>query len=317
MKIPKKFWMLLVKLGVGIGLILWLVEKVNWSVVLEKLAGISPIFILLYIAFQLTGNVISAKKWQTIASHKHQELIFTVKEGFFAYLTGAFINNFLPSTIGGDAYRGLWLAQKTEARAASLSTVVFDRFIGLWTTAILALFCSAPLWKHFFTDTAFRLTMLALALFLLVDLFITYAYFQPWFHRLLSWLPFKLQRLIQEVIGFTKKGIWTIGSLYSVLFALVGIALSNWMLFHALGSPVDFLSFLSVIFLVTIISAVPLSINNIGIKEWAYVTFFALIGVSAEVAVTAALLSRFLQMLISFIALPHYIAGRRNSSDRT
>ncbi|MBP5993683.1 MAG: flippase-like domain-containing protein [Candidatus Moranbacteria bacterium] len=315
MLVGKKIGMLLVKLGVGAGLILWLVEKVNWSVVLEKLADISPVFIVLYIVFQLAGNVISARKWQTIASHKHQELMFTVKEGFFTYLTGAFINNFLPSTIGGDAYRGLWLAQKTEAKAASLSTVVFDRFIGLWTTALLALFCSIPLWKHFFTDTAFRLTMLALVLFLLVDLFVTYAYFQPWFHRMLAWLPFKLQRLIQEVIGFTKKGIWTIGSLYSVLFALVGIALSNWMLFHALGSPVNFLSFLSVIFLVTIISAVPLSINNIGIKEWAYVTFFALIGVSAEVAVTAALLSRFLQMLISFIALPHYIAGRRQAVD--
>lgn len=309
--------MLFLKLGVGIGLIFWLVEKVNWSVVLEKLSGISPIFILLYIVFQLVGNVISAKKWQTIASHKHQELIFTVKEGFFAYLTGAFINNFLPSTIGGDAYRGLWLAQKTEAKAASLSTVVFDRFIGLWTTAILALLCSVPLWKYFFADTAFHLTMLALLLFLLGDLFITYAYFQPWFHRMLTWLPFKLQRLIQEVISFTKKGIWTTGSLYSVLFAFVGIALSNWMLFHALGSPVNFFSFLSVIFLVTIISAVPLSINNIGIKEWAYVTFFALIGVSAEVAVTAALLSRFLQMLISFIALPHYIAGRRQATEES
>jgi hypothetical protein len=55
---------------------------------------------------------------------------------------------------------------------------------------------------------------------------------------------------------------------------------------------------------------VPLSINNIGIKEWAYVTFFALVGVSVEIAVTAALLSRFIQMLISFIALPYYLRNR-------
>jgi uncharacterized protein (TIRG00374 family) len=310
MQLKKKFWILTVKLGIGTGLIVWLIEKVNWSVVLEKLAHMSPMFIGLYVVLQLAGNIISAKKWQTIASHKHQELMFTVKEGFFTYLTGAFINNFLPSTLGGDAYRGLWLAQKTEAKAASLSTVVFDRFIGLWTTALLALICSLPLWKHFFTDTAFRLALLGLIGFLLVDLFITYAYFQPWFHRLLSWLPFQVRRLIQEVISFTKKGIWTIGSLYSLLFAFVGIAFSNWMLFHALGSPIHFLTFLSVIFLVTIISAVPLSINNIGIKEWAYVTFFALVGVSAEVAVTAALLSRFIQMLISFIALPHYLRSK-------
>ncbi len=301
---------MLIKFGIGFGLLVWLAEKVNWTIVLEKLKDVSPVFIVLYIAFQLAGNLISAKKWQVIALHKHQGLTFTLKEGFFAYLTGAFINNFLPSTLGGDAYRGLWLAQKTGARAASLSTVVFDRFIGLWTIAILAVFCSSPLWHHFFSDTAFQITLSGLVIFLLGDLFVTYAYFQPWFHRLLEWLPFQARRLIQEVIGFTEKGIWAAGSLYALLFAFVGIALSNWTLFHALGSPIGFPSFLSVIFLVTIISSVPLSINNIGIKEWAYVTFFALVGVSVEVAVTAALLSRFIQMLISFIALPYYLRNK-------
>ena len=301
---------MLIKFGIGFGLLVWLAEKVNWTIVLEKLKDVSPVFIVLYIAFQLAGNLISAKKWQVIALHKHQGLTFTLKEGFFAYLTGAFINNFLPSTLGGDAYRGLWLAQKTGARAASLSTVVFDRFIGLWTIAILAVFCSSPLWHHFFSDTAFQITLSGLVIFLLGDLFVTYAYFQPWFHRLLEWLPFQARRLIQEVIGFTEKGIWAAGSLYALLFAFVGIALSNWTLFHALGSPIGFPSFLSVIFLVTIISSVPLSINNIGIKEWAYVTFFALVGVSVEVAVTAALLSLFIQMLISFIALPYYLRNK-------
>ena len=299
------------KLGIGFGLLVWLAEKVNWTIVLEKLRDVSPVFIVLYIVLQLTGNLISTKKWQIIALHKHQNLTFTLKEGFFAYLTGAFINNFLPSTLGGDAYRGLWLAQKTEAKAASLSTVVFDRFIGLWTIAILAVFCSLPLWHHFFSDTAFRMTLSGLIVFLLGDLFVTYAYFQPWFHRLLEWLPFQIRRLIQEVIGFTEKGIWATGSLYALLFAFVGIALSNWTLFHALGNPIGFPAFLSVIFLVTIVSSVPLSINNIGIKEWAYVTFFSFVGVSAELSVTAALLSRFLQMLISFAALPHYLRDRQ------
>lgn len=310
----KKWWLLLVKLGVGVALVFWLIKKVQWSVVLVQLSHLSPVWLCAYVILQLTGNMISAKKWQTIAAHKHQKLTFTVREGFFAYLTGAFINNFLPSTLGGDAYRGLWLAKKTEARAASISTVVFDRFIGLWTMTILALVCAVPLWPYAMTDRALQITLACLGLFLIGDLLVTLAYFQPWFHRFLEYLPFRVRRLLQEVIGFTKKGIWAIGSLYSLLFALVGVGLSNWALFHALGSTITLPVFLSVIFLVTLISAVPLSINNIGIKEWAYITFFSLVGVSVELAVTAALLSRFLQMLISFVALPHYLRTRREGA---
>lgn len=303
----KKKILFAVKIVVGIGLVFWLIEKVNWSVVLLELREVSPFFLFFYIVLQLSGNLISARKWQVIAEHKHQELHFTVRQGFLTYLTGAFINNFLPSTIGGDAYRGLWLAKKTHAKAASISTVVFDRFIGLWTTAILALLFSFPLWKYFSSEVAVQITLLSVVIFLLVDLFITYAYFQVWFHRLISFLPFQIRRLIEEVIGFTKKGIWMKGSLYSVLFAFVGIALSNYALFCAIGKNINFLPYLSVIFIVTIISSVPLSINNIGIKEWAYFTFFPLVGVAPEAAVTVALLSRFLQMLISFIALPQYL----------
>lgn len=303
----KKKMLFLAKIIIGVGLIFWLIEKVDWIVVREELHAVSPFFLLCYVIFQLSGNLISARKWQVIAEHKHQELHFTLRQGFFTYLTGAFINNFLPSTIGGDAYRGLWLAKKTYAKAASISTVVFDRFIGLWTTAILALLFSVPLWKYFSSHVAVQVTLLSLVVFLLVDLFITYAYFQPWFHRFITFFPFQIRRLIEEVIGFTKKGIWTVGSLYSILFAFVGIALSNYALFLAIGKDIDFLPYLSVIFIVTIISSVPLSINNIGIKEWAYFTFFPLIGVAPESAVTVAILSRFLQMVLSFIALPQYV----------
>ena len=64
MKRAKKFWVVLAKLGIGIGLLAWLAEKVDWLVVWERLRDLSPVFIVLYIAFQLTGNLISAKKWQ-------------------------------------------------------------------------------------------------------------------------------------------------------------------------------------------------------------------------------------------------------------
>lgn len=299
------------KVAVTLGLVYWLIVRVDWVGVRHELSEVSYTLLFLYVVFQLTGNIISARKWQIIASYK--ELHFSLKEGFFTYLTGAFINNFLPSTIGGDAYRGLWLAKRSGARAAALSTVVFDRFIGLWTTALLALVFSFVLWSHIATSLPLLVTLVALLGFLVVDLVVTYLYCQSWFQGYVARIPFfKLRRFLEEIIFYTQKHLWLRTSLWSSLFVFVGLGLSNYTLFHALGSEIAFLPFFSAILLVAIVSNIPISINNIGIKEWAYVTFFGLIGVSIETAVTAALLSRFIQMFLSFVALPQYLSTRRN-----
>ncbi len=302
------------KVVVTLGLVYWLIVRVDWVGVRHELSEVSYALLFLYVVFQLTGNVISARKWQIIASYK--ELHFSLKEGFFTYLTGAFINNFLPSTIGGDAYRGLWLAKRSGARAAALSTVVFDRFIGLWTTALLALVFSFVLWSHIATSLPLLVTLVALVGFLVVDLVVTYLYCQSWFQGYVARIPFfKLRRFLEEIIFYTQKHLWLRTSLWSSLFVFVGLGLSNYTLFHALGSEIAFLPFFSAILLVAIVSNIPISINNIGIKEWAYVTFFGLIGVSIETAVTAALLSRFIQMFLSFIALPQYLSTRKNEEE--
>lgn len=302
------------KVVVTLGLVYWLIVRVDWVGVRHELSEVSYALLFLYVVFQLTGNVISARKWQIIASYK--ELHFSLKEGFFTYLTGAFINNFLPSTIGGDAYRGLWLAKRSGARAAALSTVVFDRFIGLWTTALLALVFSFVLWSHIATSLPLLVTLVALVGFLVVDLVVTYLYCQSWFQGYVARIPFfKLRRFLEEIVFYTQKHLWLRTSLWSSLFVFVGLGLSNYTLFHALGSEIAFLPFFSAILLVAIVSNIPISINNIGIKEWAYVTFFGLIGVSIETAVTAALLSRFIQMFLSFIALPQYLSTRKNEEE--
>ena len=305
----KKTFLTLGKVIVTVALVFWLIERVDWGVVGKELSEVSLGLLFLYVVFQLMGNVISAKKWQLIASYKG--LHFTLREGFFTYMTGAFINNFLPSTIGGDTYRGLWLAKHSGARAAAISTVIFDRFIGLWTTALLALILSFTLWSFIRESTPLFLTLLALFAFLLADLIITYLYCRLWFREFVTRLSWqKVRRLLQEIIFYTKKDIWFRTSMWSALFIFVGIGLTNYTLLHALGSGISFLPFLAAMLLVVVVASLPISINNIGVKEWAYVTFFGLIGVSVETAVTAALLSRFIQMILSFVAVPQYLSTR-------
>ena len=91
---------------------------------------------------------------------------------------------------------------------------------------------------------------------------------------------------------------------YAAVFNFVGVGVANYLLFQALGISISFPAFLSAIFLISIISSIPISINNIGLKEWAYYTFFGILGVNASAAVAVALTGRILQMLVSFLAFP-------------
>lgn len=97
---------------------------------------------------------------------------------------------------------------------------------------------------------------------------------------------------------------------WTFTFIFVGLGLSNYVLFLALGDTLPFLPFLGLVFMMALYVSLPISISNIGVKEWAYGILFVLLGVSFETAITVALLSRFLQTGISLFALPFYLSEK-------
>ena len=94
----KNLWTL-GKVVVTIALVYWLIDRVNWEVVGVKLAEVSLPLLFLYVIFQLSGNLISAKKWQRIVNYKGLEL--TLKESFF---TNNPARNIVPVTAIGNQF---------------------------------------------------------------------------------------------------------------------------------------------------------------------------------------------------------------------
>lgn len=308
-------WKTVLKIAVSAILVLWLIGRVDWRMVGDIAIQASLPFILAYVGLQLAGNVISAAKWRYLA--RVQGFDFSVKDGMFAYLTGAFINNFLPSTVGGDTYRVLWMAKAGE-RSRAFAAVFFDRITGL---LVLFLFTGIGLaflpWRVLLGQPAFIIfaaITLSVAIAMLVALFWAERFYQLAVF-LVALLPWERPALLLDNFG-TLAGakVYVTTTLWAVLFTAVGIGGSNFFLFSGLGAELSPLVFGSAIFAATLVANIPISVNNIGVKEWSYVFFFGLVGVSAELAVTAALASRLLQMLISFIALPGYLAERRKGN---
>lgn len=309
-----KSWKTILKIAVSVSLVYWLVGRVDWRAVSDIVTHASLPLIIVYIGLQLVGNIISAAKWQYLA--RIQGFTFSLKDGTLAYLMGAFINNFLPSTVGGDSYRVFWMS-RTGERSRAFAAIFFDRITGL---LVLFLFTGLGLallpWGVLFAQPAFIIfaaITLSVSLAVLCAFFWTERFYQVavLLTKLLPWQ--RPATLLGDFQSFAEARVYTGAILWSVLFTVIGIGGSNFFLFSSFGVELSPLAFGSVIFAATLVANIPISINNIGVKEWSYVFFFGLVGVSTELAVTAALASRLLQMLISFIALPGYLTLRRNS----
>ena len=304
----------IIKTVISVGLIILLLLKINWTEVWFNIKQAKISFVILFTAFYFFGIMISARKWQILAKF----LGFKYKYFFYykSYFLGTFVNNFLPSFVGGDAYRIYSLGQKTDKMKKSSLTVVADRLSGLVGIMILAGFFILLNYSVLQKNAVINILLVTI-LIGIFSLGVIMIYFKTNFiQQFLENLPKVIANYIKEFAKFRNRKIFFLMMGYSFLFALVGIALPNFFLFKAFGVELNFFDFLSVAFLTNLIASLPISIGNIGVKEWAYVFFFGIFGVNLTLAVTIVMVARVIQMIVSFGALPFYFKSKttfRNS----
>lgn len=311
LKIPRPVSIAL-KFSVSVGFVWWLVYEVAWADVLARFRDAEITLLAAYVALLIVSIGISSRKWQLIVRFKGFECGWW--EAYRIYLTGMFVNNFLPSIIGGDTYRGLWLIRRDGRYREAVSTLIFDRFTGLWAAMVFSVIFSVWHWRLMIVEPLWIGLLVVIVASLLFDAILPVLRRWLLFQRIILMLPGRVGRMIDELAGYTRREMLVPVLGLALLFNVVGVALANYLLFEALGNSIPFTQFAAVIFLVSIVSSIPVSINNIGIKEWAYFTFFGFVGGNPEAAVAVALVSRFVQMFLSFFALPTYVRAVRHLS---
>lgn len=290
------------------GVLVWaLILSVNWRDVWAYMVHAHPYFIGLFVVFYILGIMISARKWEIIARFVQ----FSQKYSFYlkTYLLGTFLNNFFPSFIGGDTYRAVTLSGEEKRIAESSATVVIDRVSGLFGIIFVALVCGG-INKVLLGDLVVKSILLALGIIFIIFVLSIIFFRSPLVQKMITILPRSVQKYIGVLLQFHDRSLAVTSFLYSLLFSFVGIALANYMLFYAVGVEISFAQYVSVVFLTNLIASLPISIGNVGTKEWAYIVLFGIFGVSVSALVAIVLLSRALQMIVSLVALPLYFQER-------
>lgn len=207
------------------------------------------------------------------------------------FMIGAFFNLFMLGSTGGDVVKMfLTMRETTENKAAALLSVFMDRVIGMLALIFLSLgflYFRYDVLSH--TDGSAALLnallwLLAAAMAVIIGMFSISAL--GWVHYLPSWTPLRgrIVELSAACHMYAKSWRVTIWA-FLVSFPLFSLFFTTfYCAARAFTDQLGLVDVFSVLPIVAVITAIPISVSGIGLRESLFVSLLAPFGVTAAVA---------------------------------
>ncbi len=291
----------IVKLAIT-GLILFLIlNNVDPQLTWQQLATISPAMFILALALQIGSNSVAATRWFLIM----EKIGFNHPFSFYlkSYFKGAFFNQGLPTSIGGDGLRILDCARGGHTEDAVYG-VFIDRIIGL--AGLLLLNFAALLYNRTILPQEITMLLLSILILLLAGLGCLF-YLRNirflWHKPFISHLARLSERYFQ-VYASPKSAVIQIG--LSVMTHLLAMA-AFFILGRSMGLDYPLSVYLVLVPPVVLLIILPVSLAGWGIREGALVGFFLLIGADKSKVVSFSLLYGVTALVASLPGLIVYL----------
>jgi uncharacterized membrane protein YbhN (UPF0104 family) len=257
----------LVKLALSFLMVGIVLYSVNFANLYTTFLTMSPITVALVVIGYTLGQLLSSFKWWTIAYSGGIKTPYP--KALKAYFIGMFLNCFSFGMLGGDAARGILVAQGQPKKTEGIASVVADRIHGLIVLSCIALVTSAIMGRD-------RVAPDLIQLLLLLVIGCTAGWLiGPW---LLPRLPFlknsRIGEKLQQVMAIFPRDPKTLLIItgISIVFHLTQISLHAVMA-AGMGIHIPFTTLLLVIPFVNIVCSLPISWNGLGVREQAYTYF--------------------------------------------
>ncbi|HEY2986186.1 MAG TPA: lysylphosphatidylglycerol synthase transmembrane domain-containing protein [Candidatus Binatia bacterium] len=288
----KRSLMIFLKAGVSLGLLaFFLTREFDFSHFFEVISAARFSYIGAALLIYLAGQVISSLRWALLAGTLGFRNPF--KDFATFYFIGMFFSLFTPTTVGGDVGRVFYLARdgantRESARSGSVAlatiSVLADRAIGMavlvWIGAV-----AVAAFPGYALPASIRYATFALAVGLLAG-GLSLPLFSPllrgWQHPMVKNLSLALQNYPRH---------WR-AIVYAASLSLAVHFLQTWihvLLGRALEADIPW-SYAFIIYpLVGTFSALPVSLNGIGLREGGYLLMLSYIGIGSEKAIAFGL----------------------------
>jgi glycosyltransferase 2 family protein len=279
----------IVRLAVGVGVIALLLWQTDLSSIRRALSTAEPLLIVAGFLLTVCLLIVSAFRWRVFLD----ALDIQLRPGTAVRLTlvGAFFNAFLPTGVGGDAYKAVRVREANAGLAGGFASVLLDRLSGIVALALMCILASIVAIVRSST-TALVLIGLAVSVGVLILgalLFIFGERLVGGGRRAWFGLRPRLRRMLEAAAGAIRDPSTVSRSL---ILALLGQAFAV-AAYVSLAQSLDLGIAPGVIALgllvATVAAAVPVTVNGLGIREAVWVWSLGLYEVGRGKALAYAL----------------------------
>jgi uncharacterized protein (TIRG00374 family) len=296
----------LIKLTVSAVLLYLIARNIDVRATAAAAGRIPLLTLTAALLLQLASNCVATGRWYVIMNK------IGVSGSFFFYLRsffkGAFFNQGLPTSIGGDGLRIIDATRIASKKEDAVFGVFIDRIIGL--AGLLLLNIVALLVDHTLLPPPVYLPLLGMMVLLLFGLVALYFLrYIPLFNasNLLGYLGRLSTRYHQVYSSFTAILLQTGLSVLTHLLSMTAF----FILGNGLGLHYPLQVYLALVPPVILLTILPISLAGWGLREGAMIGFFLLIGADKSTVLSFSIIYGLVNLVASFPGFFVYL-GQRN-----
>ncbi len=304
---------------VGIGALALVVMKSDRRGLVEALRNTRVAYLPAAVGASFVVTWLMSYRWRAILAARGAHL--KTRRLFVFYLISSFVMSFIPGGgVSGDLARLIYVDREVRDKSLVLSTLVYERLIGVFTLLLIGLGATLMTRAYGQTDQMIYLSEAFLTLaFIAIATLIT-GYVSTRISRLIRAVGRRLRIIrIAEAAARTLESISELRRDRALLFRTLVISvlirivwsLGCYQVAWAMGLPIGLLTMFAFISLVDVVRLMPISVGGLGVREWAVIVLFAGLGISREQALTFSILAFIPVYLNAIVGGILYISGAR------
>jgi uncharacterized protein (TIRG00374 family) len=255
--------------------------------VLRHLRDMNWLLFAIALLLFLAGSFVRAYRWGTLVWSQGIHVGWLRLVGL--YFVGSFFNLFLPTGLGGDAVKMYELSRDDGRTAEAISSVVVDRFVGLFVLFAMAVLALLGGYRLVGSEVLLAIAGVFLACLIALALLLQRTWIETWGRRLgLDRLLGRI-RILRELYASVRL-YRTVDLLRATAASVVWnlmLIVGNYLLGLAVGIDLSLYFYFLFIPIISVLLMLP-SIGGLGIREGAYVLLFSQVGVANSQALALA-----------------------------